>query len=73
MQSILEGFWVLRTLLNDFYQIIVHLNTLTYPLTLTVLLLQIEVDFYWTGPCNEAFGKLKFCMNTCDTCPNSFG
>ena len=72
MQNILEDFWVFRTLLNDLHQIIVDLNTLTDPLTQTVLVLQMEIDFDWTGPCNLAFRKLKFCMNS-DTCHNSFG
>ena len=35
------------------------MNTLTEPLR---ELLQKEVDFEWTGTCNEAFGKL--CMNS---------
>ena len=49
-------FWSLQTLLNDFYQTIVHLNTLTHPL---IKLLQKEIDFYLIETCNEAFGKLK--------------
>ena len=61
MQKISEVFFVFRTFLNDLYQTIVHLNTLTHPLR---KLLQIKVDFHWTGTCNEAFGKLKLCMNS---------
>ena len=47
---------VFRILLNDLYQIIVRLNTLTYPLR---ELLQMQVDFDWPGAYNEAFGKLS--------------
>ena len=47
-------------MLNDLYQIIVHLNTLTHPLR---ELLQKKVDFDW----NETFEKLKLCMDS-DNC-----
>ena len=63
-----ENFWVFRTLLNDLYQIILHLNTLTHPIR---EFLQKNVDFEWTGTCNEAFGKLKLCMNS-DACLSYF-
>ena len=55
MQKIQEVFWSFRTFLNDLYQIILHLNALTYPL---IELLQKE-EFDWAETCNEAFGKLK--------------
>ena len=45
-----------------FYQIIVHLMTLTEPLR---ELFEREVDFDWTGTCNKGFGK--FCVNS-DAC-----
>ena len=50
-----------QTLLSNLYQVIVHLHTLTLPLR---DFWQKEVDFDWTGTCNEAFGKLKLCMNS---------
>ena len=68
MQKKFEVFWVFRTMLNDLYQIIVHFNTLTHPL---IELLQKEVYFDWTETCNEAFGKLKLCMNN-KTCLSYF-
>ena len=55
-------------MLNNLYQIIVHLNTLAHPLR---KLLQKQVDFDRAGTCDVAFGKLKLCMNS-DTCPNYF-
>ena len=54
-------------MLNNLYQIIVHLNTLTHLLREP---LQTEVDF-WTGSFYEAFGKLELCMNS-DTCLSYF-
>ena len=68
MQKNYDVFRVFQTLLNDFYKIIVHLNTLKYPLR---ELLQEKVDFDWTRACNEAFGKLKLCMNS-HTCLSHF-
>ena len=47
-------------MLNNLYQIIVQLNTLTHPLT---ELLQKYVVFDWTETCNETFVKLKLCIN----------
>ena len=48
-------------MLNDLYQIIVHLNTLTHPLR---ELLQKNVDFDWSETFNETFekfiSKMKF-------------
>ena len=44
------------------------MNILTHSLR---ELLQIEVDFDWTGLCNEAFEKLRLCMNS-DTCLSYF-
>ena len=55
-------------MLNDLYKIIVHLNSLTHPLR---ELLHKEVDFHWTGICNEAFGKLKLCIKS-DNRPSIF-
>ena len=55
-------------MLNDLYQVILHLNTLTHPLS---ELLQKNVDFDWTEACNEAFEKLKICTNG-DTMPQLF-
>ena len=55
-------------MLNDLYQIVVHLNTLAHPLR---ELLQKQVDFDRAGTCNEVFGKLKLCMNS-DTYPSYF-
>ena len=49
-------------MLNFLYQIIVHLNTLTHPTSLTK-----EVNFDWSEACNEAFEKLKLQMSS-DTC-----
>ena len=43
-------------------------NTLTHPLR---ELLQKEINFDWTGTCNEAFGELKLCMNS-DICLGYF-
>ena len=51
-------------MLNDLYQNILHLNTLTYTLR---ELLQNGIDFDWTEACNEACEKLKLCMS-CDKC-----
>ena len=51
------------------YAIIVHLNTLTHP---SRELLQMEFNFNCTVICNEAFGKLKLCVNN-DTCLSYFG
>ena len=48
-------------MLNNLYQIIVQLNTLTHPL---IELLQKDVVFDWPETCNEAFGRLKFCINS---------
>ena len=53
---------VFRTILNDLYQIIVYLTALTHPLR--ELLQKKDVDFDWTETCNEAFEKLKLCMNS---------
>ena len=51
-------------MLNNLYQIIVHLNTLTHPLR---ELLQKYVDL----TCSEAFGKLKLYINN-DNCFDCF-
>ena len=48
-------------MLNDLYQIIVHLNTLTHPLR---ELLQKNVDFDWSETFSETFEKLKLCMDS---------
>ena len=56
MKKFKSFFWVFRTLLNNLHQIAVHLNSLTHPLR---ELLSKEVNFHWTGTCNEAFAKLK--------------
>ena len=48
-------------MLNDLYQIIIHLNTLIHPLR---QLLQKEVDFDWTETCNRAFKKLNSIWNS---------
>ena len=56
-------------MLNDLCQIIiVHLNAITYPLR---ELSQNEIASDWTETCNEAFEKLKFCMNS-DACFSHF-
>ena len=55
-------------MLNDLYQVILRLNTLTHPLS---ELLQKNVDFDWTEACNEAFEKLKICTNG-DNCLSYF-
>ena len=55
-------------MLNDLYQIIVHLNTVAHPLR---ELSQKDADFDWTETCNEAFEKLKLCMNS-DNCFSYF-
>ena len=60
-QKMQKKFLGLRIVLNGLYQIIVHLNTLTHPLRES---LQKEVNFVWTGICNEAFEKLKLYMNS---------
>ena len=56
-------------MLNDLYQIIVHLNTLTHPLR---ELLQKNVDFDWSETFNETFEKLKLCMDS-DNCFSYLG
>ena len=61
MQKTKKFFLGFLNILNYLYQIIVHLITLTHPLREP---LQKEVDFDWIGTCNEAFRKLKLCMNS---------
>ena len=46
----------------------IHLDKLTHPLR---ELLQKELNFDWTGTCNEALRKLKLSMNS-DTCLGCF-
>ena len=57
IQEVFLGF----LMLNDFYQIIVHLNTLTHPLR------EKGIAFDWTEIPNETFKNLKLCVNS-DNC-----
>ena len=56
----LRSFLVFPNYVKQFIPNYSNLNTLTHPL---MELLQKKADFDWTGSCNEAFGKLKLCMN----------